>query len=237
MSAPQITLVFESFWRFAAERHRIYEKRLRGEPRPWTDDPILAQYKFTNVFRAADRVSQYLIKVIYHPDASTDAEEVVFRTLLFKLFNSIPCWEILMKNVWYSDLEGIQRSGLRAGLRRRQGRRSQHLEHGVCAESKLRHALADQTRTVLGVGRAHDAEWHHRKAPKAKTYRDAFFVLQSYPLHGKSFLPMQHLTDLNYSEVIDFDEDDFIVPGARCSRRHGKVLRRSSEPIVGRADN
>jgi hypothetical protein len=24
---------------------------------------------------------------------------------------------------------------------------------------------------------------------------------------------MQHLTDLNYSEVIKFDEDDFIVPG------------------------
>jgi len=40
-----------------------------------------------------------------------------------------------------------------------------------------------------------------------------FKVLQSYPLHGKSFIPMQHLTDLNYSEVINFDEDDFIVPG------------------------
>ena len=38
-------------------------------------------------------------------------------------------------------------------------------------------------------------------------------MLRFYPLHGKSFLPMQHLTDLNYSEVINFDEDDFIVPG------------------------
>jgi hypothetical protein len=47
----------------------------------------------------------------------------------------------------------------------------------------------------------------------ARTYADAFKVLQSYPLHGKSFIPMQHLTDLNYSEVIDFDEDDFILAG------------------------
>jgi hypothetical protein len=74
------TFVFDSYWKFAAERQRIYQKRLRGEPQPWTADPILSAYKFTNVFRAADTVSRYLIRnVIYHPDASTEAEEVGFR--------------------------------------------------------------------------------------------------------------------------------------------------------------
>jgi hypothetical protein len=93
---PDPTIVFDTYWRFAAERYRIYEKRLRGKPQPWTADPILSEYKFTNVFRACDRVSQYLIReVIYNPNASTDAEEVVFRILLFKLFNSIPAWEVL----------------------------------------------------------------------------------------------------------------------------------------------
>jgi hypothetical protein len=48
---------------------------------------------------------------------------------------------------------------------------------------------------------------------QSPTYADAFKVLQSYPLHGESFLGMQHLTDLNYSEVINFSENDFIVPG------------------------
>ena len=92
------TIVFETYWKFAAERQRIYEKRLRGEPQPWTDDPVLSSYKFTNVFRACDRVSQFLIReVIYHPNASTDAEEVVFRILLFKFFNRISTWETLVK--------------------------------------------------------------------------------------------------------------------------------------------
>jgi len=82
------TKVFDTYWRFASERHGIHLRRLTSSPQPWTTDPILAPYKFTNVFRAADRVSQYLIRdVIYHPDASIDAEEVVFRVLLFKLFN------------------------------------------------------------------------------------------------------------------------------------------------------
>ena len=60
----QPTAVFESYWKFAAERHAIYLKRLKGEQPPWTSNPILATHKFTNVFRAADRVSQYCIKQV-----------------------------------------------------------------------------------------------------------------------------------------------------------------------------
>src|SRR6202043_32775 len=56
------------------------------------------------------------------------------------------------------------------------------------------------------------------KLQAARTYEQAFKVLQTSPLHGKSFLPMQHLTDLNYSPVIDFDEDDFIAPGGGALR-------------------
>ena len=50
------------------------------------------------------------------------------------------------------------------------------------------------------------------KLQAAKTYEEAFQVLQAYPMHGQNFLAMQHLTDINYSEVIDFDED--AGPGA-----------------------
>ena len=39
-----------------------------------------------------------------------------------------------------------------------------------------------------------------------------FEFLRSYPIHGE-FIAMQHLTDLNYSPLINFNEDDFIVPG------------------------
>ncbi|MEO8686056.1 MAG: nucleotide kinase domain-containing protein [Devosia sp.] len=67
-------MVYETYWRFAAERQRIFFKRLNGGVYPWSEDPILNEYKFTNVYRAADRVSQYLIKnVIYDGDQSPDA--------------------------------------------------------------------------------------------------------------------------------------------------------------------
>ena len=99
LNALQPTVVLESYWHFVVERHSIYLKRLRGEQQPRTSDPGLQKYKFTNVFRACDRVSQYLIKeVTYNDKFPTDNQEYVFRILLFKLFNSIPAWEVLVKN-------------------------------------------------------------------------------------------------------------------------------------------
>lgn len=60
------TTVYETYWRFAAERQRIFFQRARGEQPPWSEDPILERFKFTNAYRASDRVSQFLIgNVIY----------------------------------------------------------------------------------------------------------------------------------------------------------------------------
>ncbi len=88
------TAVFDTFWRFAFERQEIFFKRVARLPPPWTSDPVMLSYRFTNVYRASDRVSQYLIRrVIYEGDQSE--EEVFFRTLLFKIFNRIETWEIL----------------------------------------------------------------------------------------------------------------------------------------------
>ena len=89
-----VSSVFDTYWRFASARQQVFLRRIVREEPPWTDDSILARYRFTNVFRASDRVSQYLIKhVIYEGDQSAD--EVVFRTLLYKVFNRIDTWELL----------------------------------------------------------------------------------------------------------------------------------------------
>jgi alpha-glutamyl/putrescinyl thymine pyrophosphorylase clade 1 len=95
-----VTDVFPALWYLGSERFAIYEKRLRGEKPPWTDEPIFLKNKFTNTFRAADRVSQYLIRhVIYESGGSMADDEVIYRVLLFKLFNSIGAWEALKDEV------------------------------------------------------------------------------------------------------------------------------------------
>lgn len=45
----------DDFFATAAERHDIYLRRRDNLPPPWTEDPIFATWKFTNVFRELDR--------------------------------------------------------------------------------------------------------------------------------------------------------------------------------------
>lgn len=42
--------------------------------------------------------------------------------------------------------------------------------------------------------------------------QDGFELLRSYPMIG-DFLAYQFMTDLNYSELINFSENEFVVPG------------------------
>lgn len=43
--------IYDLYWYFAYERQNIFLKKLEGKPYPWTDDPILKEYKFCNSYR------------------------------------------------------------------------------------------------------------------------------------------------------------------------------------------
>jgi hypothetical protein len=96
LAPAKVSEVYESYWRFAAERQNFFFRRASGEARPWTANAVLTTYKFTNAYRASDRASQYLIRhVIYRADLPKSPREVIFRILLFKLFNKIETWQLL----------------------------------------------------------------------------------------------------------------------------------------------
>lgn len=92
------TEVYDTYWKFAEERQNIFFRRMFGE-RPWTDDEILGKYKFTNAYRASDRVSQYLIRNVIYTDEKFSPEDTCFRILLFKMFNKIETWEYLEQSL------------------------------------------------------------------------------------------------------------------------------------------
>ena len=58
-----VTRVFWAYWYLAAERQAMFLRRVFAEPAPWTRDPILRSHRFTNAYRASDRVSQSLCKM------------------------------------------------------------------------------------------------------------------------------------------------------------------------------
>lgn len=60
------------FVAFVSERERVRLARAAGRPAPWTRDPILQQYKFTNVQREHDRVTIWVDQHIRKPYAQHD---------------------------------------------------------------------------------------------------------------------------------------------------------------------
>lgn len=211
--APAVpTPVFDTYWRFAAERQAIFFKRQSGTPPPWTGDPILREYKFTNAYRASDRVSQFLIKhVIYEGDQTP--EEVFFRILLFKLFNKIETWRLLMEKL--------------GSLR--------HAEYSFARYDAVLSAALAASQTIYSAAyimpsgsRAFGSTRKHRahlrllermmedelplRIAGARTMLDGFKLLRSYPMIG-DFLAYQYITDINYSTLTDFSETEFVVPG------------------------
>ena len=214
LSPIKLSPVFDTYWHFAAKRQDIFFKRLENNPQPWTDDPILIDYKFTNAYRASDRVSQYLIKnVIYRNDLPNDAEEVLFRILLFKLFNKIETWELLEKklgSIIYRDYQFDHYNNILSqaiGSKKRIysaayimppggiafGYKAKHQNHLKLIELMMKDKLVN-------------------KLNQAKKMQQGFELLKAYPTLG-DFLAYQLITDINYSEITDFSEMEFVVPG------------------------
>lgn len=230
---PDPSPVFETYWRFAAERQAIYERRLRGTPAPWTEDVILESYRFTNVFRASDRVSQYLIRNVIHRGDPCPSE-VVFRVLLFKFFNRIQTWELLEGELGPITLGSFDPDGAEVLLSRAR-------ERGQCVYSNAyivppvpgwrtpKHA--GHLRLAIGLVDGGLAE----RVRSSGGLQELFLLLHGVPGLG-DFLAYQFAVDLCYSEVVDHDEDEFVVAGPGALDGLSKVfpgmdLRRAAEVI------
>lgn len=206
------TVVYDTYWRFAAKRQSVFFRRLEVDGPPFTDDPVLARYKFTNAYRASDRVSQYLIRhVLYEGDQSPD--EVFFRTLLFKVFNRIETWELLAEQIGpisyaeydYQRYDEVLTRAIANGVRIFSGAYIMPSGRGEFSDAR-------KHRTYLRLLDAMMQDKVPRRIADARSMRVAFEILRGYPLMG-DFLAFQYVTDLNYSNLVNFSEMEFVIPG------------------------
>ena len=206
----KVTPVFDTYWEFAAKRQDIFMKRVNGSPPPWTDDAVLALNRFTNPYRASDRVSQFLIRhVIYEGDQSPD--EVFFRTLLFKLFNRIDTWQIVVERSGVPSTDNLRLEELCQiydGLFRRNIRL--YSAAYIMPDPKFGHQR--KHRNHLQLLKLMLQRETPSRIVSAKSLKAVYEVLRDFPSIG-GFLAFQLAIDINYSELVDFSEMDFVVAG------------------------
>jgi hypothetical protein len=205
------TPVYDTYWRFAVERQRAFFRRLEGEP-PYTDDPILSEHRFTNAYRASDRVSQYLLrKVIYRGDQAS--EEVFFRTLLFRVFNKVETWTLLEAKVgpvvWadfsFQRYDDVLTAAMARGERIYSAAYIMPSRSGALNSPRKHRNHLDLLALMMREGLP-------QRLSEAPTAAAAFALLRECPMIG-DFLGYQFLTDLNYGPLLSFSEMDFVIPG------------------------
>lgn len=204
------------YWRFAAARQDLFFARLEGRPQPWTTDPILAAHRFTNAYRASDRVSQFLLREVIYTPASSTLEDTVFRVLLFKFFNRVSTWQALEAQLGPLTLDAFEPSRFSAVLA------------GELAAGRAVYSAAYMIPPVgldsSGVKhRGHLAllqrmmdDRFPEKMQDTADLKDLFRLLRGYPSLG-DFLAFQLAIDLAYTPWVPHTEDQFVVagPGAR----------------------
>lgn len=210
--------VYDLYWYFACERQNIFIKKRDGLPKPWTNDKILSEYKFCNSYRVNDRVSQYLIKNIIYNGKNYTNEDVIFRIMLFKLFNKESTWELFLKNMGDIKLSTFNFD-----------KYSNILEKSISSGNSIYNdAYISCANKAYGYNRKHEnhlalinqiffVDKSHLKILKSKTMEEAFNILKSYPLIG-DFMAYQLITDINYSDVVNYSEMEFTVAGPGSER-------------------
>ena len=210
--------IYNLYWYFACERQNIFLKKKNGEPAPWTKDEILQEFKFCNSYRVNDRVSQYLLKnVIYNGKKYTDAD-MIFRIILFKLFNKESTWELLENEIGDITLSSFDFN-----------KYSQILEKAINNGQKIYNdAYISCANKAFGYDRKHEnhlallekmflKDHIDTKIINSKNMEEAFNIIKSYPLIG-NFMAYQLITDINYSNVVNFSEMEFTVAGPGSER-------------------
>lgn len=108
------------YWYWIAERQKIWYKRtVLQQPAPWTEDPILQKWKFTNCIRDLDRGTiiyiNEILKKLDEPceDIVKRKKEVILNTMIYRLFIRYETWstfKFLYLDTWDEQWESAKKS-------------------------------------------------------------------------------------------------------------------------------
>jgi hypothetical protein len=232
---PDMALTFLDF---VEARHQVWEKRQLGEPQPWTDDPIVATRKFTNVFRVLDYGSQFVLTDLI--EEGLDPKDQLMRLFLYRHTGRVEVWEFLHLMmgrypkigdlVDVLDLFKQYRGDAHVRTRnvdpKNPGRKTQtDFKRSVFTSAYLvfpqsqipgtdkLESIVDLTKRLFLHGTV------AQEFLAAGTQAERFQVLRQNK-GVADFMSMQILTDWGYTTK--FREDDFVVagPGARKGAAH-----------------
>jgi hypothetical protein len=209
----------QTLYYFINERYQMRNKKdLQRLPAPWTDDPILATYRFTNVRREHDKTSAYLLQQLKLNDISSYSEKIQ-NIIAFRMFNKIETYEAMEGWVCFDQTYGVER--VQAQLRAHTPSDGTYFTNAF---------LCSGMKRLLNSTYQHKADTTHERVliaalnpavpaliQKAKTPQRVILILKKIPGVG-DFLAYQMFVDLTYLPEFPFSENEFVMCGPGCKR-------------------
>jgi hypothetical protein len=222
--------IYELYWKFAYERQKVFMARYSGLPAPWTEDVIIQEYKFCNVYRATDRASQYMIKEVCYNAEQSSPEDRLFQIVAFRFFSNIETWNELRNHLGRApiidDLVDGKFETVLESVRAKNGK----LYTGafiLCATDaygkRLKHLNHIELFKDMFVNQSMG-----KKILEAQSLKEIYLKLHEFPLIG-DFMAYQIAIDLNYSEYVNFSENEFTQAGPGALRGIKKVFENTND--------
>ena len=231
------------FKRFVIDRYRVHKRKdVQKLPAPWTKNPIIRDYRFTNIRREHDRQTRYLIENI-STNPELTLEDKIVNSFLFRAWNN---WSTLKDFGFPYPAEQIYDPELKEKIRpeflRLQGENPTRLWYNnAYNQGGTKHAwkfpAGDGYQRAYKESEAkkypdweadiplrpfHVGPWLKRqeivsKLLNSENQQDAFNIIKS--VRGfADFLAYQVFVDLTYIKEFPYSENEFVIAGPGCKR-------------------
>lgn len=203
--------------KFIFERHNIFKLRALGFPKPWTDDPILQNYRFCNVYREHDRETVWIAENWRNPN--TNDPNVWFAMAVARFVNWSPSLEAIGYPVPWDAKKFRYALDYRAQFGEKVYTGAYIIPPGVGYKNKAEY-LAKEVLTPL---------WEHRDDVRASLVGCMHFHHKLMQFKGMgNFLAGQIVADTKFTRSLDTALDwwEFAVEGPGSKRGLNRVCSR-----------
>lgn len=213
------------FVRFIRARHDIFHARTRLKPKPWTKDTILQSYRFCNVYRELDKVTQWISTNWREP--LSKSSDLWFWMLVARLVNNPDTLALIgyKRNGWRWDAErfvGKMRDQMRDG-RKAWGGAYIVSTNGVQMEKSS--YIAEHVLTPAWASRA---SIQPKKGDLLDDFCDRLLTLNGV----QGFIAGQVIADAKYADphlLVANDWKTFAISGPGSRRGLNRVMERDHE--------
>ena len=206
----------ELFTHYINEREAVRKAKESGQPFPWTDDPLLRDYRFTNVRRTDDKVSKWYINNIANADITL--YDKIANAILFRCWNQPqtslifqqPITDWSTGNLFAIEIEANKAIDVMDSNYKQYG--SAYMQSGMKKsfprEGHSAHRMLDLLKLVVEDCVPEKIIYN----PSPMFVFDTIIAIRGVGL----FLAYQMWVDLSYIPELGLNEDYFTVAGPGC---------------------